>query len=855
MRTVEQAGGSAFVSRGVHRTIVGLVGDIAHFESLDAPGVPRRQRSVRISTPYKLVSRDNHPQTSTILVDGVPIGPGQVTLIAGPCAVETPEQTLAAAQMAKRAGASLLRGGAYKPRTSPYAFQGLGEAGLKILTEVKAETGLPIVTEVVDPHDVDLVADHADLLQIGTRNMQNFGLLQAVGGAGKPVMLKRGLSATLEEWLMAAEYVAQRGNLDIVLCERGIRTFETATRNTLDVSAVPMVHTLSHLPIVVDPSHAGGHRHLVVPLARAAIAAGADGVIVDIHPAPGRGARRRCAGTDRRRPAGARRRRPRPAPAAGSPRRPVSPRNAVPVPDDRLAKAVRYLMQRGHAAAPDTLPEIIDESARLLGAESALLYVIDYEQVLLVPLVPVGWDTHEPVAVEGTLAGRAFTDSSTHVTTIEGTTTLWVPLLDGTERLGVLQTWFRRVDPGDAALREDAAAFASVLAEVLMARQAYGDNVEQARRRLPMSLAAEMQWAQLPPLTFATRDVAIAAILAPAYEVAGDSFDYSVTGDVAQVTIVDAMGHGLDATLMSSVAVGAIRNARRAGLDLVDMTRSADKHVAAGFGADKFVTAIVAELRHPHGRVAVGHRRAPARPARPAGPRRQDAGQRRLAPAGAAAHRPGGRRGAAAARRPAAAAHRRRRRGAQRRRRVLRPRPAGRLRGEGDGVRAPRAGGAAPAQPRDPGPPGRRAAGRRHDPAGGVAWRLGRAADAPLARRGPAPRGQGPRDDRRGPVDPGVVDVEVGHQPDPARPDDRHPDPVRAAGRGERRVGDHDQRADRRAEPLRQAHRQRVEHRAVRRQRHTGRDLRVPHPRAVAVQRARPLPAVTARSRCSVGSG
>ena len=185
-----------------------------------------------------------------------------------------------------RGGASLLRGGAFKPRSSPYAFQGLGEAGLKILADVRAEVGLPIVTEVIDARDVDLVATYADMLQVGTRNMQNFPLLQAVGAAGKPVMLKRGMSATIEEWLMAAEYIAQRGNLDIVLCERGIRTFEKATRNTLDISAVPVAQRLSHLPVIVDPSHSGGRRDLVLPLSRAAIAVGADGIIIDVHPHP-----------------------------------------------------------------------------------------------------------------------------------------------------------------------------------------------------------------------------------------------------------------------------------------------------------------------------------------------------------------------------------------------------------------------------------------------------------------------------------------------------------------------------------------------------------------------------------------
>jgi 3-deoxy-7-phosphoheptulonate synthase len=283
---VESAGGSAFVSRGVSRTIVGLVGDVEQFGTLNLRSLPGVADVIRISVPHKLVSRENHPDRSVVRVGGVPIGPSTLTLIAGPCAVETPEQTLEAAQMAQAAGASLLRGGAFKPRTSPYAFQGLGEKGLRILAEVRTETGLPIVTEVVDASDVDLVASYADMLQVGTRNMQNFALLQAVGAAGIPVMLKRGFNATIEEWLMAAEYIAQRGNLDIVLCERGIRTFEKATRNTLDISAVPVAQRLSHLPVIVDPSHSGGRRDLVLPLTRAAIAVGADGVIIDVHPHP-----------------------------------------------------------------------------------------------------------------------------------------------------------------------------------------------------------------------------------------------------------------------------------------------------------------------------------------------------------------------------------------------------------------------------------------------------------------------------------------------------------------------------------------------------------------------------------------
>ena len=283
---IQQAGGSAFVSRGVSRTIIGLVGDVDLFASLDLRAMPGVSDVVRISTPYKLVSRQQHAEMTTVYVRDVPVGPDTFTLIAGPCAVESEQQTLEAAEMAQGAGATLLRGGAFKPRTSPYAFQGLGERGLRILADVGARTGMPVVTEVVDAADVALVADYADMLQIGTRNMQNFALLQAVGAAGKPVLLKRGLQATIEEWLMAAEYVAQRGNLDIVLCERGIRTFETATRNTLDISAVPVAHALSHLPVIVDPSHSGGRRDLVLPLTRASIAVGADGVIVDVHPAP-----------------------------------------------------------------------------------------------------------------------------------------------------------------------------------------------------------------------------------------------------------------------------------------------------------------------------------------------------------------------------------------------------------------------------------------------------------------------------------------------------------------------------------------------------------------------------------------
>lgn len=239
-----------------------------------------------MADPIELVGTNGRAGRSTVAVGSTAIGPGTFTLIAGPCAVETAEQTLRAAQMAVSAGASLLRGGAFKPRTSPYSFHGLGAAGLRILSDVRAATGVPFVTEVLDTRDVDLVADHADMLQIGARNMQNFALLRAVGTTRRPVLLKRGLSATIDEWLLAAEYVAAAGNEAIVLCERGIRTFENATRNTLDISAVPVVQKMSHLPVIVDPSHSAGRRDLVLPLSRAAVAIGADGLIIECHPEP-----------------------------------------------------------------------------------------------------------------------------------------------------------------------------------------------------------------------------------------------------------------------------------------------------------------------------------------------------------------------------------------------------------------------------------------------------------------------------------------------------------------------------------------------------------------------------------------
>jgi 3-deoxy-7-phosphoheptulonate synthase len=283
---VEDAGGDAFVSRGKHRTIIGLVGDTERFMALPIPGMPHVESVMRIGKPYKLVARESRPETTEIQVGDVIVGRNSFVVIAGPCAIETEEQAMAAARAAKAAGAHILRGDAYKHRTSPYAFQGLAKRGLEILAQMRAETGMPTVTEVLQTTDVELVASYSDVLRIGARNMQNFELLKEVGKLHKPVMLKRGLSSTIEEWLMAAEYIANQGNEEIILCERGIRTYEPMTRNTLDISSVPLIHSLSHLPIIVDPSHSGGKRELVAPLARAAVAVGADGIMVDVHPKP-----------------------------------------------------------------------------------------------------------------------------------------------------------------------------------------------------------------------------------------------------------------------------------------------------------------------------------------------------------------------------------------------------------------------------------------------------------------------------------------------------------------------------------------------------------------------------------------
>jgi 3-deoxy-7-phosphoheptulonate synthase len=283
---VEEVGGEAFVSRGRSWTIIGLVGDTIRFLELPLESLPGVDRVVRVGRPYKMVARELHPEPSTVQIAGVPIGRDTITVIAGPCAVENEDQALESTRMAKRAGAQILRGGAYKPRSSPYSFQGLREKGLELLVACREDTGLPFVTEVLEARDVEKVAAVADGLQIGARNMQNFELLKEAGLSGKPVMLKRGLSGTVEEWLMAAEYIAQQGNADIVLCERGIRTFEQSTRNTLDLAGMIVARDASHLPVIADPSHATGHRELVAPMARAAIAGGADGIMVECHPHP-----------------------------------------------------------------------------------------------------------------------------------------------------------------------------------------------------------------------------------------------------------------------------------------------------------------------------------------------------------------------------------------------------------------------------------------------------------------------------------------------------------------------------------------------------------------------------------------
>jgi 3-deoxy-7-phosphoheptulonate synthase len=285
---VESVGARAHISKGEEVTVIGAIGDREHVQRLELEGAPGVAQVVPILKPYKLSSSQLRPsgERSVFEIGGRRIGGGNFALIAGPCTVESREQLLETARAVKDGGASMLRGGAYKPRTSPYAFQGLGQEGLRLLAEAKAETGLPVVTELMDVRDIEAVAEVADVVQVGARNMQNYTLLSEIGRSGLPVLLKRGPAATLEELLMAAEYVLKEGNEQVILCERGIRTFETAYRYTLDLMAVPVLQRLSHLPVVVDPSHAAGRRDLVGPLSLAAAAVGADGIIVEVHPNP-----------------------------------------------------------------------------------------------------------------------------------------------------------------------------------------------------------------------------------------------------------------------------------------------------------------------------------------------------------------------------------------------------------------------------------------------------------------------------------------------------------------------------------------------------------------------------------------
>jgi 3-deoxy-7-phosphoheptulonate synthase len=287
---IESAGALAHRIVGARLTVIGAIGDVEQdvsVEGLGLEGQPGVDRVMPILKPYKLASSQiTHGERTVLEIDGRKIGGDSFALIAGPCTVESREQALQTARVVRDAGATLLRGGAYKPRTSPYAFQGLGQEGLRLLAEAKSETGLPIVTELMDMRDIDAVLEVADVVQIGARNMQNYPLLAEIGRSGRPALLKRGLSSTLDELLMAAEYILKEGNPNVMLCERGIRTFETAYRFTLDLMAVPVLKELSHLPVIVDPSHAAGRRDLVLPLSLAAAAVGADGIIVEVHPNP-----------------------------------------------------------------------------------------------------------------------------------------------------------------------------------------------------------------------------------------------------------------------------------------------------------------------------------------------------------------------------------------------------------------------------------------------------------------------------------------------------------------------------------------------------------------------------------------
>lgn len=283
---LENLGLSVHLSRGKERTVVGAIGDERVLQEQPLEAFPGVEKVVPILKPYKLASREFHSENTVVNINGVSIGDKRIQIIAGPCAVEDREMLLEVAKELREEGLSFIRGGAFKPRTSPYSFQGLGIEGLKYLAEVRERTGLMVVTELMDPRDIDMIYEYADIIQIGARNMQNFRLLTEVGGYDKPVILKRGLSATIKEFLMSAEYIMSKGNHNVILCERGIRTFETYTRNTLDLNAVPLLKQLTHLPVIVDPSHGVGKWDLVTPMARAAIAAGADGLLIEVHPYP-----------------------------------------------------------------------------------------------------------------------------------------------------------------------------------------------------------------------------------------------------------------------------------------------------------------------------------------------------------------------------------------------------------------------------------------------------------------------------------------------------------------------------------------------------------------------------------------
>ena len=286
LRRLEEVGLRGHPIIGVERTVIAVVGRIYPELGDELETMPGVADTVPISAPYKLASRETKPESTVVKIGSVEVGAGKTVIIAGPCAVENEEQLMATARAVKEAGANLLRGGAFKPRTSPYSFRGLEVEGLKLLAQAREETGLPVCTEVMSVRDVEAVATYADVLQIGARNAQNFILLEEAGKTGKPVLLKRGLASTIEEWLLAAEYILNAGNQNVMLCERGIRTFETATRNTVDINAIPLVKQISHLPVVADPSHGTGKWSLVTPVALAAIAAGADAIIVEVHPSP-----------------------------------------------------------------------------------------------------------------------------------------------------------------------------------------------------------------------------------------------------------------------------------------------------------------------------------------------------------------------------------------------------------------------------------------------------------------------------------------------------------------------------------------------------------------------------------------